>query len=197
MQQEIEVKFLNIDHGVIREKLKAAGAKLEQPMRLMRRVVMDYPDRRMQSKNEGWVRIRDEGDKITLTFKRSIEHEFGGASEIEVTVSDYQKTIDIFKATGLTVHSDQETKRETWTLDGAEIVLDEWPWLNPFIEIEAASEKLVRDVSQTLDFEWNDAVFGSVTTAYREQYPDIDKNEHISAIPVITFDTPRPDWFLK
>lgn len=197
MQQEIEVKFLSVNHDDIRAKLKSQGAKLIHPMRLMRRVVMDYEDRHMQINNDGWVRIRDEGDKITLTFKRSTEHEFGGASEIEVVVSDYQKTIDIFKAVGLTVHSEQETKRETWALDGAEIVLDEWPWLDPFIEIEATSEDLVKSTAKKLGFDWENAVFGSVTTAYRSQYPSIEKDEHISAIPVIAFDTPTPKWFLK
>lgn len=195
MQQEIEVKFLNVIHDDIRAKLKAAGAKLEQPRRLMRRVVIDYTDRKMQSTGNAWVRIRDEGDKITLTYKTSEEHKFGGATEIEVTVSDYEKTIEIFKMLGLVVQADQETYRETWTLDNAEVVLDEWPWLNPFIEVEAGSEALVKSVAKKLGFEWGAAVFGSVTTAYRSQYPNITSDERISAIPEIKFSAKRPDWF--
>lgn len=197
MQQEIEVKFLNVDFDDVRARLKKLGAVCEQPMRLMRRVVIDYPDRKMQATGDSWVRVRDEGDKVTLTFKKTTEHEFGGAHEIETTVGDYQKTIDIFLAVGLVVHTTQETKRETWKIDGVEVVLDEWPWLNPYIEIEGLSEQAVKDVAQKLGYDWKDAVFGSVTTAYRHQYPAITKDEHISEIPEIKFDLPAPEWFLK
>ena len=196
MQQEIEAKFLYINHDDMRARLQNAGAHLEQPMRLMRRVVIDYKDNRMQGGNS-WIRVRDEGDKITLTYKTSEEHSFGGATEIEVEVSDYQKTIDIFVAAGLQVTTKQETKRETWTLGDAEVVLDEWPWLEPFIEIEAPSEEAVKKAASLLGLDWKDAVFGSVTTAYRHQYPEITKAQHISAIPEISFDLPAPDWFGK
>ena len=112
METEIEVKFLNVEFNVIRQKLNKLGAKLEQPMRTMRRVVLDYPDRRMQTSGNAWVRVRDEGDKVTLTYKTSIENEFGGAQEIETTVGSYEKTIEIFKSLGFVVHADQETRRE-------------------------------------------------------------------------------------
>lgn len=197
MQTEIEVKFLDIDFDVIRERLKNLGAVCEQPMRMMCRVVLDYPDRRMQTKKDGWVRVRDEGDKVTLTFKQTTEHEFGGAKELEVVVSSYDDTIAIFKKIGLVVHTDQETKRETWKIDGVEVVLDEWPWLNPFIEIEGPTKEQVKDIASKLELDWQDAVFGSVTVAYRIQYPDIHKDEHISQIPEIKFNLPMPDWFIK
>lgn len=195
MQTEIEVKFLNVNHDAIREKLKTLGATLEQPMRLMRRSIIDYPDRRLQETKDGWIRIRDEGDKVTLTYKESQEHQFGGAKEIETTVESFEKTRDIFLAAELTEHSYQETKRETWVISDVEIVLDEWPWLNPYIEVEGSSEAKVKEVSAHLGFDWKEAVFGSVTTAYRAQYPSITKDEHISKIPRIIFGAPKPEWF--
>lgn len=196
MQTEIEVKFLNVDFDQLRKKITNIGAKCTVPMRTMRRVVIDYPDRRMQTKQDGWIRIRDEGDKITITYKQTTEGEFGGAKEIEVIVSDYQKAIDIFLAMGLVVHTDQETRRETWEFEGVEIVLDEWPWLNPYIEIEGHSEKAVQEVASKLGFNWDQAVFGSVIMAYKNQYPDtVDMETRISKEPAIKFNLPKPDWF--
>lgn len=197
MQTEIEVKFLDLDFDIIRNRLTKLNATKLHPMRLMRRVVMDYPDRRMQSKGDSWVRIRDEGDKVTLTYKQTVEHEFGGAKELEVIVSSYDDTIAIFKKIGLIIHTDQETNRETWELNGVEIVLDEWPWLKSFIEIEGASKREVKAIAKKLELVWDNAVFGSVTVAYRHQYPDIQKDEHISQIPEIKFNLPVPDWFIK
>jgi adenylate cyclase class 2 len=194
MQKEIEAKFLYIDHDDMRARLRKAGGVLEQPMRLMRRVVIDYKDHRMQG-GDSWIRVRDEGDKVTLTYKTSVEHSFGGATEIEVEVSDYQKTVDIFEASGLEVTTRQETKRETWKLGEAEVVLDVWPWLEPFIEIEAPSEEIVKQTAELLGQKWKDAVFGSVTTAYRIQYPAITSDRNISALPEIKFNLPIPDWF--
>lgn len=114
MTPEIEVKFLQVDFDVIREKLKEAGGICQQPMRMMKRVVLDFPDRAMQVNDGAWVRVRDEGDKITLTYKQTVEHEFGGANEIEVVVDSYQDTIAIFQKLGLIIHTDQQTMRETW-----------------------------------------------------------------------------------
>lgn len=197
MQTEIEAKFLNVDFSKVRKSLIENGAKCIKPMRMMKRVAMDFPDRRLQVNSSAWIRVRDEGDKVTLTHKQTTEHEFGGSNEIEVIVSNYEDTIDIFKKLGLVIQADQETMRETWKLDDVEIVLDEWPWLNQYIEIEGPTKESVKSVAKKLSFDWDDAIFGSVTVAYRHQYPDIASEDHISVIPEIKFNLPRPDWFVK
>jgi len=197
MTQEIEAKFLQVDFDLIREKLKAIGGVCRQHMRMMKRVVLDFPDRDLQANHGAWVRVRDEGNKITLTYKQTVEHQFGGANEIEVTVSSYEDTIAIFQKLGLVIHTDQETKRETWQIGTVEIVLDEWPWLDPYIEIEGPTKDSVQEVAQKLGLDWNDAIFGSITVAYRHQYPKISKEESISQIPQIKFSLPVPDWFTK
>ena len=58
MNTEIEAKFTNADHEDIRSRLKALGATLEQPMRLMRRVVIHTPEMTVK---DAFIRIRDEG----------------------------------------------------------------------------------------------------------------------------------------
>jgi adenylate cyclase, class 2 len=137
MNREIEAKFLSVDIESVREKLNEAGAICRHPMRLMRRAIIDYPDSRMQHESDAYIRVRDEGDKITLTYKKFTSLELGGALELETIVTDFEKTIEIFEAVGLPTKSFQESKRETWELDGVEIVIDEWPWLDTYIEIEA------------------------------------------------------------
>ena len=196
MKPEIEAKFLNVDFDDIRAKLIRLGAKCITPMRMMHRAVFDHQDDRLRSEH-AWVRVRDEGDKITLTYKQTEEKSFGGAKEIELQIDNYEKALDFFVAIGMKQLSDQETMRETWRLGDAEVVLDEWPWLNPFIEIEAATKTEVQTIANNLGLAWNDAVFGSVTTAYRLQYPAITADDHISKIERIKFDEPMPEWFTK
>src|SRR5687768_16870905 len=116
MQQEKEVKFLDVDHAAVRSQLKKLGATLEEPMRLMHRSILDYPDRRMQKEKGGWIRVRDEGAKTTLTYKQVSELSLEGVHEIEVTVGSYDKTIQFLEAIGMWKQSEQESRRETWRL---------------------------------------------------------------------------------
>lgn len=195
MQQEIEAKFVSVDHENLRDKLKSTGANCTHPMRLMTRVVMDYPDQRLQKERNGWVRIRDEGDKVTCTYKEAEEGQFGAAREIEFTVGSYEKAIEMFKALGLATQSEQQSKRETWEYQGVQIVLDEWPWLEPFVEIEGPDEASVYRVSEALGFAWDKAVFGTVISLYRQAYPAIQSDAQVAAIASISFDHEKPDWF--
>lgn len=190
MQTEIEVKFLHTDHDKIRDKLKQLGATLVTPMRLMRRVTIDTE--KMRQKN-AYIRIRDEGDKVTMTYKQFDELSIDGAKEIETEVGDFQSAIDLLHAAGLPYHSFQESKREEWLLDKIEIVLDEWPWLKPYIEIEGYSVESVQKTAELLGFNWNNAVFGDVMVAYRAQYPHLNTQKTIGNIPEVKFGDPLPD----
>lgn len=192
MNNEIEAKFVDVDHDEVRLKLVQLGAQLEKPLRMMRRVVIDTPE--MKTKN-AFVRIRDEGDKVVITYKQFDELSIDGTKEIEVVVSDFETSIALFAAAGLMYGSYQETKRETWRLGDIEIVLDIWPWLKPYIEIEGSSEQVVRDVAEKLDFNWNDALFGDVMAAYRVQYPHLNINDTVGNLAEVKFDSPLPELF--
>jgi adenylate cyclase class 2 len=189
VQTEIEVKFVDIDVDDIRARLRGADAVLMQPMRLMRRQVFYLVDRN----KDAYVRVRDEGDKATMTYKQFDDIGLHGAKEIEVEVSSFADARSILQNSGLEPKSYQETRRETWHLGEAEVVIDEWPWLRPFIEIEGSSEQYVRDTAQILGFEWNEAVFGAVTQAYRKQYADLPSDFIMDDVPEIKFDTPLPE----
>ncbi len=196
MIDEIEVKFLDVDIEDVRSKLKKAGADLENPMRMMKRAVMRFPDNDWKDGQDAWLRVRDEGDKITVTYKKTTEHEFAGAKELEINVSDFQTAIDIMTQLGLEVQSLQESKRETWTLDGTEIVIDEWPWIKPYIEVEGKTESDIIKVAEKLGFNWGDGVFGSIILAYKNEYEFVD-GQRFAKLPEVKFDMPVPEWFSK
>ena len=197
MKTEIEAKFLNCNHEDLRKKLRTRGAVCEKPMVLMRRAILDYPDHRLEAgEANAYVRVRDEGDKVTLTFKQFDSLSIDGAKEIDTTVGSFSDTIQIFEAIGLEVGSLQESKRETWRLDECEVVLDEWPWLLPYVEIEATSEDEVRRVAKQLGFDWSKAVFGDVMVAYRAQYPFLTEDQTVGRLAHVRFADPLPDILL-
>jgi len=190
MKAEIEVKFLDIEHDTMREKLRAIGGICEQPMRLMSRITIDSPT--MHEKN-AFLRVRNEGHRVTMTYKQFDALSVDGAKEIEVMVEDFDKTVQILQAAGLSFDSFQETKRETWRVDDAEVVLDEWPWLDPYIEIEAGSEARLKEVASLLGLDWSEAVFGDVMVAYRAQYPHLTEKDTVGRIAEVKFGLPLPD----
>ena len=190
MKSEIEAKFVNVGIAYIRSKLESIGAILIQPMRDMQRVTIDTPDLK---KKDAFVRIRNEGDKTTVTYKQFNSLTIDGVKEIEVTVSDFDDAVALFIEAGLVYGSLQESRRETWKLGEVEIVIDEWPWLNPYIEIEGPSEELVVSTSEKLGFNWTDAIFGDVMAAYRVQYPHLGMDDTVGNLPEVRFNDPLPE----
>lgn len=193
MNSEIEVKFVDVDHDVIRERLKDLGAKLEHPVRLMRRVVFHNSE---MDQKDAFLRVRDEGYRTTVTYKQFDAHSVDGAKEYEIEASSFDETINILKSAGIDYDAYQETKRENWVLDDVEIMLDEWPWINPYLEIEGKSEEAIKAIAQKLELDWSDALFGAVTQVYRHQYPHLDESSYEiinKKWKVIKFDDPAPD----
>jgi len=194
MNTEIEVKFLHVDHEGVRAKLKEIGAVCEKPMRLMRRVTFDSPE--MKAKN-GWIRVRDEGDKVTLGYKQTDSLDIDGTKEIETTVGNFDAAVAILKQLEIDGGSFQESKRESWRIGEVQIELDEWPWLDPYIEIEAPTIEAVHDMASKLSFDMTAAVSGDVMVAYRDQYPHLGLRDTVGNLAEVRFGTPLPEIFIQ
>jgi adenylate cyclase class 2 len=192
MQPEIEAKFLNVDHDVLRTRLTAAGAICRQPMRLMKRNRYDFADDRLRTERNGWARVRDEGDKITMSYKQLNNRKLDGTHEVNVVVDDFEAAGSFLQQLGLESKSYQETKRESWTLPGFEIELDTWPWTKPYVEIEGPDEASLRVLAAKLELDWSTVCHGSVEVVYRAEYNVTD--EEVNAIPRMTFEESVPGW---
>lgn len=193
MKQEVEAKFLRVDFEDVRRKLTALGATCKQPMRLMRRALIEPPALLAEGR-DAFLRIRDEGDRTTLTFKEYKDKSINGTYELETIVGDFDDTLQIFKQLGYDVQTYQESKRETWELGSSEVVLDEWPWLAPYIEIEDVDESAVRRTAELLEFDWSDHKIGNVDVALTDQYPDLSHRGFID-VPEVRFGDPAPEEF--
>ncbi|OGY88994.1 MAG: hypothetical protein A3B30_02795 [Candidatus Komeilibacteria bacterium RIFCSPLOWO2_01_FULL_52_15] len=187
MHTEIEAKFLDIRPDLLRELIKKNGGLLVHPERLMRRKNFDYDDSRLE-KIGGWIRLRDEGDVVTLAYKQLVDRTIEGTKEISVVVGDFDTASELLLAVGLRLKSYQETKRERWELGGIEVTIDTWPWIPTFVELEGSDEKSLQTVAAKLQLDWSCALHGSVESAYQEYYDvteeEIDGWQNITFIPV-------------
>lgn len=184
INSEIEATFINIDKDALRAKLKASGAELLQPEILMRRTIFDVDD-------HSFARVRDEGNKITMSYKHLDELSLSGMKEACVEVNDFQEAVNILLALGHKIKAEQEALREEWLLDGVKIDIDTWPWLPSYVEIEGPSEDAVKTVSAKLGFDMKDAYYGSVDRIYQIYYNVTDAD--INYCPEIKF-TDIPEW---
>jgi adenylate cyclase class 2 len=191
MQTEIEVKFLDIDIKKLRQRLRELGAVLVQSERLMRRRNLDFPDLRLANEQIGWVRVRDEGGGVTMSYKQTNNYTLNGTQEINLTVDSFDTANEFLGAIGLVEKSYQETKRESWLLNNVQIEIDTWPWIPTFVELEGKSEAKLKQVAQHLGLNWSTHLAGDVTGTY-QVYFDIERDDIIRH-PRTTFG-PIPGW---
>lgn len=193
MDIEWEAKFLNIDKNKLREKLNSLGGKLVKPETLYKRAVFFLP--KGHEKEGGFLRVRDEGDKVTLSLKITINGQIETQKEIQLVVDNYDKARQLLVAIGCVEKAYQETKREIWQLGSTEIMLDEWPYLEPFVEIESSSEEAVKKTAEILGFTYNQAVFGAADQVISQKY-GISEDVINNQVSRIVFNEPNPflDW---
>ncbi|WP_063005543.1 class IV adenylate cyclase [Nocardia salmonicida] len=147
MPIEHEAKILDISPDAIdRHILDKGGQKLGE--RFMRRYVYDI----IPGVDGKWIRLRDNGKRTTLAVKEITSDAIDGTHEVEVSVDDFAATNALLEVMGFSAKSYQETKRTSYTLDGAELELDTWPGIPPYLEIEAATKADVIRVAELLGY---------------------------------------------
>lgn len=84
MKTEVEKLFWDIDKEKLKIRVLELGGKLEKPESLYKRVVWSLP---LKNGRHNWLRLRDEGDKIVLTYKIKSEVEHAEEVETDLDIS--------------------------------------------------------------------------------------------------------------
>jgi len=161
MKTEFEVKILNINVEEIKKKLECIGAVMVKD-RNMKRYVYDIDPNR----ENYWIRLRDNGEKVTLTVKEIHDETIEGTKEAEVVVGDFDGTHLILNKLGFVARAYQENKRISYVLDDVEIEIDFWPKIPPYIEIEGKSKEDVSKVVKLLGYKMEDTTSKNTDLIY-------------------------------
>lgn len=145
MPIEFEAKVLEVDPDEMADRIIRLGGR-RVGERLMRRYVYDI---RVGDESR-WIRLRDDGTAVTLTVKEIAHDGIDGTTETEVVVSDFEVTNDLLARIGFVGKSYQENRRASFVLDGAELEIDWWPLIPPYLEIEGQSREHVIRVGEEL-----------------------------------------------
>jgi adenylate cyclase class 2 len=192
LPDEIEAKFYPVNIEEMRKSLREIGAVCVSPMRLMKRVVFDKRDNPQLP--VAYIRVRNEGDKITFSAKDypDIEKGFKHQRELVVNVSEFDATVNLLKIIGLVQTNDQESKRETWKIENTEICIDVWPGLEPYIEIESDSIENMESVAEKLPVGKSRRYNGGLLPVYMDVY-GWDRPTALKNVAHLTFDSTHFD----
>jgi predicted adenylyl cyclase CyaB len=168
MAKEVELKFMDIDKDEMIKKILALGA-IKKYETTLENVGFDGPGFSRNSSQENYLRIRKINDDAFLTFKGPAENShLKIREEHEVKVSDYEETVKIFEAMGLTAF--RFTKNRThFELDDIHFEIDEWGFIDPFLEIEAPEEQM-EGVCQRLGLDIKEGRNQIITEIYPEKF---------------------------
>ena len=148
MSIEYEYEFLNYDKKHIISEIKKKGAK-KLGQFIFKVIVFMHP---LSKDGSTYIRIRDEGHKITMTTKtKSDKSQF--ENENELIINDFDEGVNILYSLGCIKKYYYEKIREIWRLKDAEIVFDINPCVPERMEIEAKSKKILDSLVNDLNLQ--------------------------------------------
>ncbi|MBI1952398.1 class IV adenylate cyclase [Candidatus Saccharibacteria bacterium] len=163
-----------MDPAQMREKLLALGA-VPDGEHLQKRYVFDV----IPKKPGKWLRLRTNGDLTTLTLKHIKNDGVGGTMEVEVVVDDFDKVLQIIESAGIKNSGYQENKRTDFRLGKAQISIDKWPLIPPYIEIEAPTKTMVKNIAKKLGYDPKDIIGDNTVKVYKRYGIDLEDIESL------------------
>lgn len=159
---EVELRAFDIDSEKLRITLTELGARSLGVLNFKRAVLdVDPPD------PNKWIRVRSDGQKTTLAVKERLSLDADGTGEVEIETSGFDETLAVLRAVhNFTPRSIQESRRELYDLDGAEVSIDTWPQIGDILEIEAEDATQINLVAERLGIDTKELTGTSVEQHY-------------------------------
>lgn len=172
---EYEIKVLDVDESIVKQKLKNLGAIYIDSYKY-RRYIFELPSK---NKDE-WLRLRTNGEQSTLTYKNSRSNTISGTEEIEIIVESFERAKDLLIRSGFNPVSYQENDRELYMLGKIELCIDKWPLIPAYLEIEGPNEKSVTKVLKSLKLDEFQTTSESTARVYERYGLNLNNYKYLS-----------------
>lgn len=128
-----------------------------------------------------WVRLRENNGKTTITIKHILNEKMQAklrtnmqpVLETEMEVPSIESGNAILEQIGFSFRNYQEKKRTIYVLDDAEIDIDSWPLIPPYLEVEGESDEKIDSIVKKLDLYNKEIVSCNTTEVYKKYGIDI------------------------
>jgi adenylate cyclase class IV len=165
MPLEYEYSFYEFNKKDILSKIKTMGFK-RKGIFLFKVQTFYHPlFLTNDDKNKHYIRVRDEGHRITMTHKFSSVGIF--EDETEVNVDNFESAVKLLENIGCTKKYYYEKIREIWFNKDTEVVFDTNPGNIDRMEIEAKSKKELNSIIKSLEL---NSKIGDKTNKYLELF---------------------------
>lgn len=138
--------------------------------------------KKMEENFSKWIRLRQTGDETTITIKKIVdskgEYELDAVEELEFNVPDIETGKAFLEDLGYFFARHQMKMRIAYDYKNTEIVIDKWPMLNPYIEIEGPTAEEINESVEMLGFNVNDAIVINTDDVYLNAGIDIYDDDY-------------------
>jgi len=181
--KEIEVRFLEVNKEDLIKRLLDLGA-IDHGEKLLKETIFYHKDKDWATEKK-FVRIRDNGGEIHMTYKKHVGDgtSLEDVDEIEITVSDNTSAHKFLEAMDLCPYRKQEKRRHTFTLDDIVFDFDSWPQIPTYMEIEGADEKKLKDMAEKIGLDWQNVHYENAKKVIENVY-----NIPVGTLSHFTFD---------
>ena len=154
--KEVEIKILDVDPIVVKEKLAALGAPCTHERRPIETWLFDNANSDMRGNNQV-LRVRRNGEMIEMGFKgrREDNTDFKIVEEVEYEISDATAATRLLEHLGYTPTLHHTKYRTTYTHGSTLVEIEECPGVPPYLEIEG-TEEAIRTTVADLGYIWED-----------------------------------------
>ncbi len=171
---EIERKILNVDVESLSKKIIELGAEQKFSGKISTKY-FDYPDGRIKQNNE-LLRVRlMEGKTVELVYKcdPKVEDDCKILTEKELQLSpdQFDNTCDFLTSLGFVQTMYFEKKRTQFVLGSTKFEIDEYPMLDPLLEIEAESASEIDEMIAKLELTDNEQSHENINQLFARLHP--------------------------
>lgn len=123
-----------------------------------------------------WIRLRKNGEKASITVKHILGrktlrsgvrvHDINNVLEFEIQIDSFETAKTLLEQMGYYHKNYQEKRRIQYTYNSLEIVMDSWPHIPPYIEIEGKNEDDIFNLLSKLGYKKEDTVSMNTDDVY-------------------------------
>lgn len=129
-----------------------------------------------------WMRIRKTNDKTMIAIKSIIdgegEYNIDDVREFEIEVPSFEEGMELLNHLGFYHQRHQVKMRIAYDYKKTEIVIDKWPMLNPYIEVEGNTKEEIDETVKMLGFDPKDEIVINTDDVYKMIGIDIYSKEN-------------------
>lgn len=131
-----------------------------------------------------WIRLRQDGEIVEITIKyiysNKANYNIDEVKEIEIKTDNFEMANKLIEEMGYYRKKLAEKKRDSYSYQGMDIEIDEWPLLEPYIEIEGSNIDKIYELANLLGYSKEQTRVMNTEDVYLEKGIDLSEYEEMT-----------------